>query len=603
MSFLEKNLAAFQAVDPATANLLAQATIPDGFQRVAGSDGTPTFVRTAVDAEGRRRLQWLGATSMPRSSAEALVASLDAGAGGGGSNGLGLSIGTGYEWAAFAARLGAAQAVFVYEPSPAELRMSLEICDLAALLSSRKLVLLTGAPEEAGATLSRFLAQHLGFEPPTLLHPLPTLGGSSPAARNQMLAAGEAIVRQAVLSRHAQSATIAQRLGQAAAKYGIFPAPADAQVIAMTLTARYPQERPIQEAIREHGYAQIPLDRYDSASLALRMQRLAELLERGPVRILSDLLRGPLGCVPVGVPVETWVPPLVGPGYWDRFPGGGAGVGGGGMEGHDTIVVHAGDHQAKLLALGVPARQIRLQPIPQYASTGKRERADEDALALRHRVALIADLPKSSAKSLEIVLPTHEAVYAAARSLVAEEFLTVHAGSAPDLLRRALARAGAGSAEKDAALGEPMLRLIRDVLIPTVPPLTLARLLADQGIAVTLIGDWPDFEAREADGDRVRMQSFGQPVRETWREVAVLAHLSPLGVVSPLIWEAVAAEIAIVAPEHPSDRQFGALASLLKPNAEFSHLPPQQFVTGIKNLLRDNAQRKKIADSTKQRPR
>ena len=309
--------------------------------------------------------------------------------------------------------------------------------------------------------------------------------------------------------------------------------------------------------------------------------------------MLSDLLRGQLACVPANLPVETWVPPLVGLGYWERFSTHA-------MEAHDRIIVHAGDHQAKLLALGVKAQQIYLRPVPACGMAEIGRAAGEEPPALRHRVALIADLPRIRAEALEIVLPKHQAVYAAARSLIAEEFLTVHAGSAPDLLRRALARAGAGSGggvEKDAALGEPMLRMIRDVLIPAVPVLTLARMLVDQGISVTLIGDWPDFEIREGDGDRVKIQPFGHAESNVWREIAVLAHLSPSGVVSPVLWDAVAAAVAVIGPEHPSDRQFGAITDLLKSNAEFCHPRPQQFLSGIKNLLRDNAQRRKFAES------
>ena len=107
MSFLEKNLAALQAIDAAVAAAIAQALVPGGFERRTGTDGTPTFVRIEADAEGLKRLAWLRIPPCREPSAEPLVSGLDAGPGGSGCNGLGLAIGTGYEWAAFAARSGA----------------------------------------------------------------------------------------------------------------------------------------------------------------------------------------------------------------------------------------------------------------------------------------------------------------------------------------------------------------------------------------------------------------------------------------------------------------------------------------------------------------
>jgi hypothetical protein len=138
-----------------------------------------------------------------------------------------------------------------------------------------------------------------------------------------------------------------------------------------------------------------------------------------------------------------------------------------------------------------------------------------------------------------------------------------------------------------------MLRLIRDLLIPVVPLMTLARILLDEGIAVSLIGDWPELEIPPGQRERVRILAFQDP--DPWREVAVLAHLSPLGIVSPLVWEAVAAGVAIVAPEHPSDAQFGALPSLLKPEVEYQRLRNPQWITGLKSLLKDGALRQKLA--------
>ena len=95
-----------------------------------------------------------------------------------------------------------------------------------------------------------------------------------------------------------------------------------------------------------------------------------------------------------------------------------------------------------------------------------------------------------------------------------------------DVLRRAFGRANVTPAQQaDPALREPMLRLVRDVLIPAVPVVALARALAAAQVPVTLIGDWPDLETPAGDG-RFRRIGF-EGAAGAWDEVAVLAHLSP----------------------------------------------------------------------------
>ena len=209
--------------------------------------------------------------------------------------------------------------------------------------------------------------------------------------------------------------------------------------------------------------------------------------QTGRVEVLSDLYRAQLATVPPEVPVETWVPPLAGPGYWDRVPPAET------LALHDRIIVHSGFHIERLLSRGIPREKIELRPLAPL-SPAPSARASEPAL--RQRVAMIADLPASDAASLGIELPTHQAVFAAAVDLITADYLAVHPGMAPDLLRRALARAGVDPQTQDTALQDSMLRIVRDVLIPALPPLILADALASHGIPLTLIGDWPGLERR-----------------------------------------------------------------------------------------------------------
>src|SRR3954469_22447489 len=120
MSHLERNLTPLRAIAPHTAAKVTAASTND-FTKTPGTDGTPTYSRTTTT--NPKRLDWLGGTSMPKASAAPITATLDPFSAG--ANGLGLSIGTGYEWAAFAARLGRPQMLYIYEPEPALLRMAL----------------------------------------------------------------------------------------------------------------------------------------------------------------------------------------------------------------------------------------------------------------------------------------------------------------------------------------------------------------------------------------------------------------------------------------------------------------------------------------------
>jgi hypothetical protein len=555
MSFLEQNLAAMKLHTPATAALIEAARIPDGFVPATGTDGSATFLRSTAD-----HLEWLGETSMPCASAAALVAGLNPGS----SSGLGLSIGTGHEWLALLARLAQQHALYVYESDASLLRMALTVCDLAPHLASARIVLLAGPGDAAANALSQFLASHLGHEPPAVLHPLATLTGDR---RNTLLSAGEAIVRHAIQTRQ-------NTLNQLAAEIKMLDGQGTAS-LALLATARYPMERPLHGTL-DPATPLLHVDRHASASIALRAR---ELVTHRPRKILSDFFRADLGCIPPVIPVETWVPPLVGPAFWQpgsRVPNPST------LPAHDRIIVHAHVHKHLLESLGIPPQQIELRPLQCPAT------AIASPSTGNPRVALVADLGRTDAAALGVQLPTHQAVHAAASALIAEDYLTVNFNSAADILRRALARASvpAAAAESDPGLQDVMLRIIRDVLIPTLPLLTLARTLLQQEIPLRLIGDWSGFEPSGGSA-AAAVEPFNTfaGLADRWKNTAAVVHLSPWGVVSPIILEAAAAQVPVIALRHPTDGFFGALPQLLGP--ALVHRPqPQQLVATIKTVVR-----------------
>ncbi|HVT82507.1 MAG TPA: hypothetical protein VHM90_17835, partial [Phycisphaerae bacterium] len=424
MPHLEKNLSALAARFPALAAQVAATALND-FQPAKGSDGTLTYARIAL-SDDKKKIQWLGHTSMPAAGAPHVIKSLDPISNG--QNGLGLSVGTGFEWAAFVERLPRAQMVYVYEPDLATLKMALDVCDLASHLRDGRIVLLAGASEAAAHQLAEFLGQNLGFDPPAVLHPLPTLMVEQ---RNAFLSAGEAIVRHGMMERQGLLNALHEKLMAALRECqpsGTTPAAA-ASAVGFLLTPRHRLERPIQGQIPQLAAPPIYLDHHASASLALRFQMLSAQASRGAVAIKSDLFRAQLPHIPAEIPLETWVPPLIGPGFWERVPAEAA------FGPRDTVIVHHAHHAGVLRQRGIAESRLRLLPLTMSPPM-------PGANSAGTRAAMVAELPPSDPGSLGIQLPTHLAVFAAARELIAEDYLAVHPAMTGDILRRALSRAG-----------------------------------------------------------------------------------------------------------------------------------------------------------------
>jgi hypothetical protein len=161
-----------------------------------------------------------------------------------------------------------------------------------------------------------------------------------------------------------------------------------------------------------------------------------------------------------------------------------------------------------------------------------------------------------------------------------------------------MARAGVAS---DAGMGDFLLRVIRNYLICSVPLLTAAGELQKEGIPLALIGEWKGVQ--RVDGEKTMVRPFDSADR--WEDVGVLVHLSPWGVVSPLVGEAIGAGVAIVSPQQASEGMSGALSTLLKADVDYARPLRQNFIGAVKQLLKDAGKRegfsraalKKVAQS------
>ena len=571
MSYFQANLAALREAAPHHSAAVEQASVPADYALTPGLDGTPTYAR--IVPAPAKRVDWLGGVSTPRAAAAAIINALNPGE----SNGLGLSIGTGYEWLAFLAKLSRHQALYVYEPELSRLRMALEICDLSAVIARGKLVLLAGPG--AADDLSVFLAAHPGYEPPMVLHPLPTLAGP---VRNALIAAGEAMVRRVVSERQAWVNDLAVRV----------PVESTSATLALLLTEAHAFERPLHQQLPRDSQT-IRLDDHRACSLALRLQAF---IAGRPGRIVSDLFRPQLEPVPTHVAVETWVPPLAGAGYWrpERLPTVHA------WPGQDRIVVHFEDHRALLKAHGIPESQIHLVPLAAMWHSALKE---QNALSIRSKVAIIGDLPVIDPEAIGFKLPTQIAVYAVARQILEDEYLTANVSSVPGIFRRALSRAGipATAAEHaDPAFIGPMQEAIRHVLLPAIPLLSMARMLVENQIALKLIGDWSPALAHFAlPSQGVSRAGFPAmtEVEELFGDVAVVVHLSPTGAFSPLELAAPSCGVPLVAVAHASDALAGSLPQVLQAEAQFAHPRANQLLPTLKALLRDSGKRLALAQA------
>ncbi len=157
---LAANLAALAAVLPRSAEIIRQAGIPPGVRPAIGRDGSPTY---QID-DGPFGAQWLGRTSMPSISSEALVEAFDAGGG----NALFFGLGQGAEARLLLRKLRPHQAVMVVDERPWAISLALRLHDFSAELRRGRLLLFVG--EDGWNLLRDYLRAHSGYlEPQRIL--------------------------------------------------------------------------------------------------------------------------------------------------------------------------------------------------------------------------------------------------------------------------------------------------------------------------------------------------------------------------------------------------------------------------------------------------
>jgi hypothetical protein len=69
-----------------------------------------------------------------------------------------------------------------------------------------------------------------------------------------------------------------------------------------------------------------------------------------------------------------------------------------------------------------------------------------------------------------------------------------------------------------------------------------------------------------------------------WRQVGVVVHVSPWGVVSPLVLDAAVSGVKIIGPRHAADEQEGSLAKIL--GAGYERVEVGQLMGRVKAIVR-----------------
>jgi hypothetical protein len=336
------------------------------------------------------------------------------------------------------------------------------------------------------------------------------------------------------------------------------------------------------------------VDQFASAS---PLARLWPLVKSPPRMILSDLFRGQLGIpLPPGTLVITVTPPKPSAAYWqpDRLAGPVAAI-----TPQDAVVCFAEAHRRLFIAAGVKENQIRLVPLAVNPAPQARPISEPGGpLSIRHRVAILADIPTLDPAKYGLELPSHVELWQAACKLAKEEAWSIHPEMVSDIFRRAQRRAGVTTT--DPALVDSLERGIRQIMLASVPLLTMAEQLAEMGIDLKLIGEGWTQAAQKSQttwltSPAVTTASWNDP--ELWEDVALVLHFSPDGSVHPALLEAPANGVTIVAVKHPVEGQAAGLGTILRANVDFALTTPTQMGPTLKGLLHAASKRQALAAS------
>ncbi len=572
----ERNRAALRQVDPELARRLAE--LPDACETspvpTRTRDGRVNFRLVGPDGSAA----WFGRTSIPGVRAAALLDRFDAGK----ANVFFPGIAEGTEVELLLQRIGWHRAIFVWETELRPLKLALQLHDMAAAISQKRLVLMVCPPGELRATLQGWMKDNPGHLCPSqmMMFPWQTMAEIAP-----IRLALEQAYHEVEQSRQRALAEIQGHWRKPPAGPPPSAEPTGTRLAILALHALdevWATADVLSSAAVELGWPVTVVDIRgpgDMHSLA-RAARLLESPHAPPnFAILLDILPSQVtDLLPPALPAISWLSHRTE--SLDRA-------------GQDVVAFTSPAAASRALAERSEQGTIAVCPPPCLAPI-------DPACLDRERpidVVLITDCGPVDPASLAPKLPSYAQIWKAAADLLSARIETFTADQAEEILARIESKAGARIDEPSARAD--MLRKLSYQLAPSLMWRFIAERLRERGIAFRIHGPGWFSVFRENAGPR--LTTIRQKA-EVFTRSKVAVYADPSGLLTADALLAAGCGAAMLARRHPTDTLPGGLHSLLTPGTEIlPFLYARELIASIQRLLGDAGTRGELATSAVRR--
>lgn len=535
----EANLAALRSRQPDVAAFVESAVHPEDAEIVPGRDGTPAL--RLRDAAGR--WVWLGQSSMPGVSAEALVSGVRPD---GGSVIL-PGVLTGLEQLLLARRLPAYAAVFVLEPDVLALRLALHLHDVSHHVTAGRIVYITATDTEGG--LAAFFRDHPGYDFPQRLISVPQRSAAQLAEIQRRL---ESAATQVALAAAERTRALTDRL-TARAKRPLPPRPHVAVLSADARPACLEHARRIGRALEALAWPSavcVP-DAPDRCHIVARLEAV-ERVQADFVMLLHGWPARLRPLLPDHLPIISWFLPGL------DMPGGAAEP----LGRHDYAAASTPPQHAACLAMGSAASHVlRLDPAADIVMFAAEQRTSAAAPASESSILVLADLPDDRPEAHGVTLPSHRALWEAMRQALLADPDGFTPGRAEEYLRRA--EHVSGTELHEPPVREQFLGRLREAVAPAVLARGDVTAAAEQGTTVRLLGaNWSVTSPRvRHEGALPRAEQLAPLLHGA---TVLLPLASPWNLMRALDALAAGARVMLRLGDEPWAQAYPALAAVLK---------------------------------------
>ncbi len=548
------NIGALRQQDASLADQLTAVQIPDTVEPTIANDGSFTY--RIRQADGRRR--WLGYTSAPLVVARANVkrTRIDS------ANLAMEGIGSGAEAQAVLGKMAPCQALFVTESEPVQLALALRLRDFTTELLSGRLVLFPGG--DPARQIEEFLTANPGYNiiTQTITWAWRTDRENQTFAQQLSLAMQhytENVIARMNSLLHEQHQYDQQNQATAITEIvQALKAPSSLRIANCTQAYTPIDCRTSRDALA--GAAQLGanvdhlvLDHPDTVSNAAQLERLNQFQPQ--LILLVDMLRGD---ITYPLPATSVCASLWRQGRKQNRSSEQ-------LLGENDFIFPACQNQVEvLLESGCPAKRVIHLPLAADTELYRRlespgEHLTEEAVD----VVMVTDRCRVDPEVYQIKLPFQQQLWYAVAEEIRKGADTYHSARARDYLSRAQRRSHIDLQEEE--LQRLFLTLIRNCLGDTVLRDTYATALVQAGFDLK-IRTW-SAEPDESDTDNP-LGWFDSPVRESvagpiehgeslnrlFNTAKIVVHVSSVGLVDPLVLDAVAAGILVLVKSHPRDQ-------------------------------------------------